>query len=204
MSGKSWTSAIRRSASKSLARTKRWHARLRVSWLYVFFVVLFASSVILLPILRLSAGDRVVLFVGLLTGAIIWWQGHIIRRQMQLQSTLELNKEWNSEEMLKARSQAWLSDKPNSETIEAVLEFLEKVSTLEKERFISLGLIWDTFGWYLWRYYFYCRDVIMEKRSEWTPGETDTTLYRISKDCTRTCFVWNWSRGTAEGTMERS
>jgi hypothetical protein len=27
------------------------------------------------------AGDQVVLFVGLLTGRVIWWQGQLIRRQ---------------------------------------------------------------------------------------------------------------------------
>ncbi len=109
------------------------------------------------------ASDRVVLFVGLLTGAIIWWQGHVIRRQMELQTAVGLYAEWNSKEMLQTRTAAWLDDKPDPDTIEAVLEFLEKVSTFEKEGFISLGLIWDTFGWYLWRYYFYCNRCDNEK-----------------------------------------
>jgi hypothetical protein len=152
--------------------------------LYTIFIVLFVGGVFLLlaslayPNLHLVAADRVVLFIGLLTGGIIWWQGYLIRRQMELQTAVGLYAEWNSKEMLQTRSAAWLDDKPDPDTIEAVLEFLEKVSTFEKEGFISLTLIWDTFGWYLWRYYFYCKDVIMEKRRDWTPAAPDPTLYQ--------------------------
>ena len=55
---------------------------------------------------------------------------------------------------------------------------MEKVSTLERERFVSRGLIWDTFGWYVWRYYFHCGDEIPRMRSEWGPRNADHTLYQ--------------------------
>lgn len=35
-------------------------------------------------------------FVGLLAAAIVWWQAHLIKEQMQLQAIIELEKEWNS------------------------------------------------------------------------------------------------------------
>jgi hypothetical protein len=184
MVAKFWGSRIVRKVTRLYWAAQRWRARRRHRWLYVIFFVLFVAAFIALltspfyPSLHMLVGDRVVLFVGLLTGAIIWWQGHLIRRQMELDTALNLYTEWNSKDMRQNRSATWLDDKPDPERIEDVLEFLEKVSTFEKERFISLGLIWDTFGWYLWRYYFYCKDVIIEKRNDWTPGHTDTTLYQ--------------------------
>lgn len=174
------TVRVYRRAQRRLARGL---ARRRLSPLYAIFFVFIAASFILLLAslfgvgLRLAVGDQTVLFAGLLTGAIIWWQGHLIRR-LELETTVDLYREWNSKEVRRKRRAAWLDDKPDPERIEDVLEFLEKVSTFERERFISRALIWDTFGWYLWRYYFYCRDVIMEKRRAWTPGRTDATLYR--------------------------
>ena len=101
---------------------------------------------------------------------------------MELDTTVGLYDEWNSKEMLQKRRGAWLPDKPNPETVEHVLEFLEKISTFEKGRFISRGSIWDTFGWYLWRYYFYSKDVIAEMRREWTPKAPDRTLYKHLED----------------------
>jgi hypothetical protein len=125
----------------------------------------------------LGPSDGATLFAGLLAAAIVWWQGHLIKGQMQLQAIIELEKEWNCDEMLTKRKNAWASNgKPDKEHIEGVLEFLEKVSTLEKRGVISDDLIWDTFGWYLWRYYYYSRDVIAQIRDDWS-NSTDGTLY---------------------------
>ncbi len=57
------------------------------------------------------------------------------------------------------------------------LEFLEKVSTLERDRYITRHLIWDTFGWYVCRYYYYCRKDIDDLRRKWTNG-SNPTLYQ--------------------------
>jgi hypothetical protein len=155
------------------------------------FIVLFATCVlgIILSLLHISClkpSDGATLFAGSLAAAIVWWQGHLIRQQMQLQAIIELDKEWNSKEMLQSRMAAW---SPRSlfapcdlstvkkEKVERVLEFLEKVSTFQKNHVISVDLIWDTFGWYLWRYSHYCREVIKELRHDWTPNHLDTTLY---------------------------
>ena len=157
--------------------------RRHFNFAYIGFSLVFVLGIITFvwpSVVRfvLTTADRVVLFAGLLTGGIIWWQGHLIRRQMELDTTVGLYDEWNSKEMLQKRRGAWLPDKPNPETVEHVLEFLEKISTFEKGRFISRGSIWDTFGWYLWRYYFYSKDVIAEMRREWTPKAPDRTLYK--------------------------
>jgi hypothetical protein len=119
------------------------------------------------------------IFAGLLAFSIVWWQGYLIRRQMELQAVIELDKEWNSKEMLKKRSEAWLPNwNPNEQTIEAVLEFLEKVSTLERTGFISDKLIWDTFGWYVMRYHRYTSALIPELRKKWAmTNRPDPTLY---------------------------
>src|SRR5215472_2058200 len=109
---------------------------------------------------NLSQSDRVALFVGLFGGAVVWWQGYLITTQMILGTVVDLYKEWNSEHMLEKRSDAWTNEEPNPETIEGVLEFMEKVSTLQRNRFVTQRLIWDTFGWYLGRYYFYSKNII--------------------------------------------
>src|SRR5260370_17910985 len=82
--------------------------------------------------------------------------------------------------MLDKRKAAWNREsQPDLENIEAVLEFLEKVSRVERKGVISLDLIWDTFGWYVTRYYCYSRAVIKgQLRKKWTPKRDDRTLYQ--------------------------
>ena len=126
----------------------------------------------------LKPSDAVPLLAGILPAAIVWWQGYLIQQQMQLQAIIELNKEWNCREMLENRTAAWNDLKEaNKYKVEPVLEFLEKVSTFQKNGVISVDLIWDTFGWYVWRYYFYCSKVIEDLRRDWTPNHPDATLY---------------------------
>ncbi len=173
-----------RKATRLRRNALRWLARRRWNWFFAIFFVLFAlgfsllvASIFFVKILS-DAADRVTLSVGLITGGIIWWQGHLIKKQMELETIIDLYKEWNSREMIRKRWCAWTSNGPNPNTIEDVLEFLEKVSTLEKNGTISRGIIWDTFGWYLWRYYFYCRSTILEIQKRSAPVERDRTLYQ--------------------------
>jgi hypothetical protein len=174
---------------KCYRRAQRWRARHPWEPLYVIFTALFligscflvCSVVLGKPIL--GGGDDVALFIGLVTGGVIWWQGHLIKRQIELSTIIDLYREWNSEGMLQSRRAAWvnaprLNGEPNPDRIEEVLEFLEKVSTLEEGRFISRVLVWDTFGWYVSRYYFYSKDLILRLRRKWTDAEPDPTLYQ--------------------------
>ncbi|MGB2639105.1 MAG: hypothetical protein WA857_05150 [Candidatus Acidiferrum sp.] len=149
-------------------------------WIFslaISFGAILLLSAVALGKPSLSTSDRVALFAGLLATAVVWWQGHLIARQMVLGAVIELYREWNSEGMAEKRRKAWTSEGPNPQKIEGVLEFLEKVSTLEKNRFVSRQLVWDTFGWYLGRYYFYCKNEIQRLRLRWTP-RGDATLYQ--------------------------
>jgi hypothetical protein len=166
---------------KAWMQLRRW---LPGHGLYCVFVLVFlAGGVVLLCALLgcigLGAEEKVTLFSGLLAGAVVWWQGHLLARQLAYATVLDLCKEWSSSEMLRKRSEAWLpiEECANLDTIEEVLEFLEKVSTLERDRYITRRLIWDTFGWYIGRYFYYCRRDIMQLRTKWTV-KSDPTLYQ--------------------------
>ncbi len=152
----------------------------RLYWVFFLMCLAGFAGVVLSisQVFGLRPGDGATFFAGLLAGAIVWWQGHLIRQQMQLQAIIELDKEWNSKEMLANRNAAWTDkNEPEKDSIEDALEFLEKVSTFEKHGVISADLIWETFGWYLWRYFYYSSSVIEDLRKEWTPAARDLTLY---------------------------
>jgi hypothetical protein len=144
-------------------------------------VAIFCVIVIVLSMLHkfcLKPSDGAAIFAGLLAFVIVWWQGYLIKEQMQLSTIIELYGEWNSKEMLEKRKLAWKDQhSPDRDTIEDVLEFLEKVSTFEERGVISTNVIWETFGWYISRYYCYSKSEIDELRREWTPGHPDLTLY---------------------------
>ncbi|HWO39754.1 MAG TPA: hypothetical protein VNO32_64115 [Candidatus Acidoferrum sp.] len=162
------------------AQCSRWLAGDKPN--FVFLLIVLAATVVLLRsvlgLTGLGVEGMATLFSGLLAGLVVWWQIRLLVRQLEYTAVQELDKEWNSPEMLKRRAGAWIEDKeiPNPQNVEDVLEFLEKVSTLEKERYISIELIWDTFGWYIGRYYYYCKDEIQRLRTYWT-GKEDRTLY---------------------------
>lgn len=152
----------------------------KINFAFIALLAICVASIVLalFGAFCLKPSDAVTLFAGLLAAAIVWWQGHLIRQQMQLQAIIELDKEWNSREMLESRAAAWNgTNEANKYKVERVLEFLEKVSTFQKDNVISVDLVWDTFGWYLWRYCFYCSSVIDELRNDWTPNHPDITLY---------------------------
>ncbi len=85
--------------------------------------------------------------------AINWWQARLSKKQIQLQAIIELDREWNSKDMLAKRRSVWKDDKS-----------------------VDIDLVWDTLGWYLLRYYFYSTTAIEFLRDTWTKT-TDNTLY---------------------------
>lgn len=162
-------------------RFRRWLAGDYPNLLFML-VALAVGAVLIAAIIgctRLGPEGIATLFSGLLAGIVVWWQILLLVRQLEYTAVQDLSKEWNSAEMGERRKNAWIvgKDAPNPERIEDVLEFLEKVSTLEKKRYISRDLIWDTFGWYVGRYYYYCKNEIVELRKKWTKGN-DPTLYQ--------------------------
>ena len=96
--------------------------------------------------------------------------------------------------------------------IENVLEFLEKVSTFERRGAVSAKLIWDTFGWYLWRYYYYSAEIIAELRKEWTSKKSDQTLYQdlealygkmLKQECERRSITERDAKDELDTTREK-
>jgi hypothetical protein len=114
-------------------------------------------------------------YLAVLTGLVIFWQGNLLRKQLELQVLTELYKEWNSSEMRKVRAD-FNKDATTDEdfnNIEAVLEYLERIASYYKNKVLSLDLIWDTIGWHTMRYYYYNIENIRTIRTTWS----DNTLY---------------------------
>lgn len=161
-------------------RFQRWLPGHRIDGFF-FLLFLLGVGLFLSPFFGCIAMNweaRAALFSGLLAAGVVWWQVYLLVRQLAYGAVLELEREWNSGEMLAKRRLAWIVNKesPNPEEVEGVLEFLEKVSTLERDKYVTREFVWDTFGWYISRYFFYCRDTIKELRTYWT-GKSDPTLY---------------------------
>jgi len=72
-------------------------------------------------------------FIGLLTLDVIWWQGHLIKRQLAFSTFIELDKEWNSREMLDVRKSVRDENgKWNLSNLEGPLEFFEKLASFSR------------------------------------------------------------------------
>ena len=121
-------------------------------------------------------------FLACVTGAVIWDQGTQLKKQNQLNALIDLYAEWDGTEMLEYRDGASraLAKKHLSEDdlnyIEVVLEFFEKVSTLVENGTLDANSVWQGFGWYLVRYYYYSKEFIEIFRTRWTTIN-DPTLY---------------------------
>lgn len=121
-----------------------------------------------------------VLAVG--TVGVIWWQGRQLQKQLELQTITELYKEWNGDEMRKARHELCLllsfdREIYDLDRVEDVLEFLERIASFYKDKVLSKELIWATIGWYIMRYFYYARELstITGIRKKWSG---DKTLYK--------------------------
>jgi hypothetical protein len=91
----------------------------------------------------------------------------IASRQNQLHAPIELEKEWNSERMLRLRS-AWAANEGDIERLEPVLEFLEDFARFRSDKMLTDEAVWDTIvGWHAALYYFYNRDNIQRLREKW-------------------------------------
>ena len=102
----------------------------RILTLVFIILALVAVAGIVLSILGwagFKTSDGATIFAGLLAFGIVWWQGHLIKKQMELQAIIELAREWGSAEMVSRRKAAWSAEnKPEKDNIEGVLEFLGK------------------------------------------------------------------------------
>lgn len=121
------------------------------------------------------------LFLGLVGAGVVWWQGTLIKRQIQFQSFIELDKEWNSPEMVKTRENTF--DKARNQyelyKVETILEFLEKLASFRHLGVLDMRLLeYSNIGWYAVRYFFFNRENIETLRKKWK----DEHLYEDLRD----------------------
>jgi len=125
------------------------------------------------------------LLVGWITFFIIWWQGSLLKQQIQFQTYLELEKEWNSEEMIKVREEIARSKSDSSQLykLETILEFMEKFSLFKKRNAMDMEFILcSSIGWYAVRYYYYNRENIEFLRKEYLDNELYVELRDLYND----------------------
>ncbi|MGD0217257.1 MAG: hypothetical protein ABSC45_07075 [Desulfobaccales bacterium] len=127
--------------------------------------------------------------LAIITAAVIIWQGQQLKRQLELQVITELYKEWNEDEMFEARCSLCKILPPEGiitdfgddtfDKVENVIEFLERIASYYMNSVLTKRLVWDTFSFYIMRYYFYTQKAIKEIEKYW--GD-DKILYRDLSD----------------------
>ena len=100
------------------------------------------------------------LLVGLVAASVVVWQGYLIKQQIAFSIYLDLDKEWNSAEMLEARKTVHApgSNEWDLSRLEAILEFFEKLASMYK---LSGGMPFiyqSTLGWYAAQYFLFSRE----------------------------------------------
>lgn len=112
------------------------------------------------------------LLVGAATFGIIYWQGSLIKNQIQFQTYLEFDKEWNSDEMIKYREAIAeiCSGESQFHRLETLLEFFEKFAMFKTRSAMDMDFILRSdLGFYAVRYYYYNKQnigILREKYKE--------------------------------------
>lgn len=107
-----------------------------------------------------AATTYATLFVGLIAADVVVWQGYLIKRQLAFSTYLDLDKEWNSEEMIEARQAVHApgSDEWNHSRLEGILEFFEKLASMFKLSGDMPFIYQSTLGWYAAQYFLFARE----------------------------------------------
>jgi hypothetical protein len=100
------------------------------------------------------------LLVGLVAAVVVVWQGYLIKQQIAFSTYLDLDKEWNSKEMIEARKTV---HEPGSKDwdhsrLEGILEFFEKLASMYKLSGDMPFIYQSTLGWYAARYFLFARE----------------------------------------------
>ena len=100
------------------------------------------------------------LLAGLIAADVVVWQVYLVKRQLAFSTYLDLDKEWNSEEMLEVRRTV---HPPDSEQwdysrLEAILEFFEKLASMFKLSGEMPFVYQSTLGWYAAHYFLFARE----------------------------------------------
>ena len=129
-----------------------------------------------------AAAAFATILVGLIAADVVVWQGYLIKQQIAFSTYLDLDKEWNSEEMIEARQSVHEpgSDKWDHSRLEAILEFFEKLASMFKLSGDMTFIYESTLGWYAARYFLFAREhgQIKYLRALWK----DPLLYNDQED----------------------
>ncbi|MGO9403124.1 MAG: hypothetical protein ACLPVW_06595 [Terriglobales bacterium] len=134
------------------------------------YIVAFFSLVTLIPLGGLigsiycrsweAATTYATLFVGLIATDVVVWQGYLIKRQLAFSTYLDLDKEWNSDEMIKARQAVHApgTEEWDHSRLEGILEFFEKLASMFKLSGDMPFIYQSTIGWYAAQYFLFARE----------------------------------------------
>ncbi len=106
-----------------------------------------------------AATTYATLFVGLIAADVVVWQGYLIKRQLAFPTYPDLDKEWNSKELIEARQavRAPGNDEWNHSRLEGILEFFEKLASMFKLSGDMPFIYQSTLGWYAAQYFLFAR-----------------------------------------------
>jgi hypothetical protein len=111
------------------------------------------------------------LLVGLVAAVVVIWQGYLIKQQIAFSTYLDMDKEWNSVEMIEARQRVHEPGSKNWDhsRLEVILEFFEKLASMYKLSGDMAFIYESTLGWYAARYFLFAREhgQIDELRKLW-------------------------------------
>jgi hypothetical protein len=104
-----------------------------------------------------AATTYATLLIGFMAGDMVVWQGYLIKKQLAFSTYLELDREWNSQEMIEARKTVHApgSEEWNLSRLEAILEFFEKLASMFKLSGDMPFIYQSTLGWYAAQYFLF-------------------------------------------------
>jgi hypothetical protein len=107
-----------------------------------------------------AAAAYATVLVGFIAAEVVVWQGYLIKRQLAFSTYLDLDKEWNSQEMIKSRRavRAPGSTEWNHSRLEGILEFFEKVASMFKLSGEMPFIYQSTLGWYAAQYFLFAHE----------------------------------------------
>lgn len=147
----------------------------RVTSITIIAILLALFSVMLAYEARCGRWDAALVWGTLIAGTVaagaVFWQGDLIKRQIAFSTYIELDKEWNSAEMIEVRKsiRAPGTDEWDHSRLEGVLEFFEKVARLFDLSGAKPFVFESTLSWYAVRYFLFAREhgQIQKLRDMW-------------------------------------
>lgn len=99
------------------------------------------------------------LLIGFIAACVVIWQGHLIKQQIAFSTYLDLDKEWNLDEMIDIRKTVHAPGSENWDLsrLEGILEFFEKFALMYKLSGDMSFIYQSTVGWYAAHYFLFAR-----------------------------------------------